>query len=483
MVFFLAVPTVSTDFEETNSMCYLCFSSSSVCNLVDIDAETQRELEKIGLTLVQVPKVPPKFCETCSKDVTMVVTYLNRVKSANSFWHKFGLNIGIIKPITTKPNTENENVERNWECKECDYKGASKESLFKHVWTAHTVNRADPTTCSICNKKLATEYYNSKHFLVSHYEGISEEHVICSECGFLAKTSTHLTWHLKHTHGILGNEYKFYCEWCTKTFPTQARLDVHTNQYHPERFEAAQQEVKEKAHEENVFDEDSTPMDVDDRNSPYEDEDELPLKVKSEPKPKEHVPVQESSDLLAEYKPEKKSAKRKPKYQYKRKEGVNRQDDVTQKCPDCEVEITGKVAMAVGGLRRHYWVRHGRIPETPNVCRSCNKSYNNEHCCRIHYFNKHFDMSFFCDICGKSDMTKGQLGIHKLHVHKKREGKTFMVCRFCTRKYDSIEKMQEHEKEHENDGKDRPYVCNECGKCYTNEQTLQRHIQLHLGKF
>lgn len=158
------------------------------------------------------------------------------------------------------------------------------------------------------------------------------------------------------------------------------------------------------------------------------------------------------------------------------------QGDSTHKCPDCNVEITGKVQMAVGGLRRHYWVRHGRMPDTPNVCRSCNKAYNNEHCCRIHFFNKHFDMSFFCDICGKSGMTKSQLSIHKLHVHTKRANKEYLTCRFCNRKYDSVEKMEEHEKDHEKDGINRPFVCNECGKCYTQQQTLQNHMLTHAGK-
>lgn len=471
-------------------MCYLCFSSSSVCKLVDIDEETQTQLENISLRLVEVSKVPPKFCETCGKDIILLLTFLNRIKSANRFWHKFAINIGIIKPSTTAKPTEIENTDRNWECKQCDYKTTNKDNLFKHVWIAHTVNTDDPATCRICNKKLASEYYNRKHFLITHYEGISEEHAICSECGFLAKTSKHLTSHMKHTHGIVSDANPFHCEWCLQKFSTQARLDVHTEKLHPEKFWAAQ--VETTALEEKVFDEDSTQMDMDDRNSPYEDDDDLPLRVKPDPEPatneepKKENSAQESSNLLVEYKPEKKSVGRKSKpekkSEWRKRPRTNKQDDITQKCPDCEVEISGKVTMAVGGLRRHYWVRHGRLTETPNVCRGCNKSYNNEHLCRVHYFSHHFDASFFCDICGKTGMTKSQLNVHKTERHIKKEGKTFMACRFCNRKYDNIEKLQEHEKEHEQDGKVRPHVCNECGKCYMSEQTLQRHIKTHMGK-
>lgn len=467
-----------------------------------LDPEAQQELETMGLGLIQGPKLPKKLCEICHNDLGRVVTYLNRVKSANDFWHKFGLNLGLITPLVKKRNdadglSNGTSETRTWKCKECDFTTTGKDPLFKHVWKFHAVNTVDPNTCGICSKTLSSEFYNRQHYFSHHYEGNKEEQLVCSDCGYLAKTSRHLTWHLKYSHDVIADD-RIQCEWCVMSFKGQDKLDFHMEHKHPDQFQFVQPKTDENhqiieevvpvakyevtvLHEEStggVFDEDSGQMDVDDRDSPWQDEDDVPLKVKKEPGSKVKKEPEPSTSLITEYKPNRKKPAKKP---YKQR--PTKQDDVTQKCPDCDVEITGKLTMAVGGLRRHYWVRHGRLPETPNVCRSCNKSYNTEHSCRLHYFGKHFDVNFFCDICGKSGMTKAQLGIHKNHVHTKRANKEFMVCRFCKRKYDSIEKMQEHEELHKNDGIERPFVCNECGKCYTTTVALANHVKHHLGMY
>uniref|UniRef100_A0A336L7V4 CSON006287 protein n=1 Tax=Culicoides sonorensis TaxID=179676 RepID=A0A336L7V4_CULSO len=507
-----AFPSIPARIAATKDICYICFTPSSQVNLFDFDPEVVIGLGELGLGLIEEEQIPRKLCMACQSELQQIVSYLDRVKAANDFWHKFGTNIGVINPPkdkafygedgTFRPNKE------IFTCKQCNIQYPGKSSLYKHVWAEHAMNRDDPLICSDCSKRFSSEYSTRSHYFQYHY-GPGEQ-IVCSDCGFLARNSRHMHWHMKYAHDTFREDTKYLCEWCVRGFAEERRLDAHVAFKHPEKLayhehfkqqqnngqptenpyfaisEIPEQPIPQAKvevkmgnepvtnYEEDDYD-DSHQMDYDD-SADDSQSTEATVNVKKEKDQSESKP--EKKPVIEKIKAGNKKA---PAYISLKQKSRSTKDDITQKCPDCQIDFTGKPVMVRGGLYRHYWVRHARLNENPKQCRKCDKIYDSEHICRLHYFKLHFEVNYCCDICGKTDMTKFQLQLHIKATHVERAARELIVCRFCNRKYESVEEMKKHEENHKHDGKIRPYVCNECGKCYTNEMTLKNHIKQHLG--
>ncbi|XP_011149128.1 zinc finger protein 271-like [Harpegnathos saltator] len=83
---------------------------------------------------------------------------------------------------------------------------------------------------------------------------------------------------------------------------------------------------------------------------------------------------------------------------------------------------------------------------------------------------------FPCKICGKSYDTKKSLSKHQANTHASQEE----CCPSCGGNVCSCaERCKENPEKSNNDGKSKPYTCEECHKSFEKEIKLQKHLRIH----
>lgn len=210
MFFVLAIPSVSSKFEETQAMCYVCCKVIPQKEILDVPEEMIEQLEDLGLGIIQKPEIPKHFCSVCYGDIVQSIECLNAVVKANTFWRKFGLSIKIIekqKPLSvTDPENDlllpSQPANKQFHCYICDLCAGGKVPLYKHIWTEHVINKINPSLCSSCNKRFSDENRCRIHYFTTHF-GEKSDKIICSYCGMVCRNQRHWAWHVKTTHDIL----------------------------------------------------------------------------------------------------------------------------------------------------------------------------------------------------------------------------------------------------------------------------------------
>ena len=86
--------------------------------------------------------------------------------------------------------------------------------------------------------------------------------------------------------------------------------------------------------------------------------------------------------------------------------------DTQIKCGDC-----GKVFKYRSQLSTHKTYNHGKYKYAVFKCEECDKTYKNAACLKRHSFN-HLGLSFMCDQCSSSFVSKEKLSVHFNFVHK-----------------------------------------------------------------
>ena len=133
--------------------------------------------------------------------------------------------------------------------------------------------------------------------------------------------------------------------------------------------------------------------------------------------------------------------------------------DTQIKCGDC-----GKVFKYRSQLSTHKAYSHGKFKDAVFKCDQCDKTYKNAACLKRHSFN-HLGLSFMCDQCSSSFVSKEKLGIHFNFVHKGAAHK----CTECDYKSARANEVRNHMNRRHSDGKDTMYTCPECGNLYRHQ--------------
>lgn len=112
-------------------------------------------------------------------------------------------------------------------------------------------------------------------------------------------------------------------------------------------------------------------------------------------------------------------------------------------------------------------------------CRGCSEIFNSEHKCRLHFFTKHYDKTYTCDVCKRGNYTKSQLGFHMKQSHI--NNPQTIPCPQCDKKFIELETLMEHQKTHQVGDIPRDHVCPQCSKRYRTKQDLRNHMNRHAG--
>ena len=133
--------------------------------------------------------------------------------------------------------------------------------------------------------------------------------------------------------------------------------------------------------------------------------------------------------------------------------------DTQIECGDC-----GKLFKYRSQLSTHKAYNHGKFKDAVFKCDECDKTYKNAACLKRHSYN-HLGLSFMCDQCSSSFVSKEKLNIHFNFIHKGAVHK----CTECDYKSARGNEVRNHMKRRHSDGKDTMYTCAECGNLYRHQ--------------
>lgn len=168
---------------------------------------------------------------------------------------------------------------------------------------------------------------------------------------------------------------------------------------------------------------------------------------------------------------------------------------VVEPFKDKNMDDTGNIEDQIGNIteipneeelqfeRKGQKFQYTRVPQTPyirppnstySVCEYCGKAFST-HALKEHQLRMHKGLisSYFCDECGVSKRTKGEL---KRHMES--HGNEAYKCRYCPKVYKSRSSCSSHMKTHEDDC--ASLRC--CGKIFTQMFRYNRHLKSHRGR-
>uniref|UniRef100_A0A1B0CRG7 C2h2-type zn-finger protein n=2 Tax=Lutzomyia longipalpis TaxID=7200 RepID=A0A1B0CRG7_LUTLO len=123
--------------------------------------------------------------------------------------------------------------------------------------------------------------------------------------------------------------------------------------------------------------------------------------------------------------------------------------------------------------------RPKRPPKTKfNICEICSKVYSRRALLNVHIRDKHTEegLPYACSQCPKRFVTEKKLKVHET-IHLPEEEKYIHPCSFCGKKFRTVENLQAHVRAMH--VRDKPYVCEECGKSFRKRGALTYHQMSH----
>ncbi|XP_065346261.1 zinc finger protein 665-like isoform X25 [Cloeon dipterum] len=136
-------------------------------------------------------------------------------------------------------------------------------------------------------------------------------------------------------------------------------------------------------------------------------------------------------------------------------------------CSICE-----KTFKHQGQVKIHMRLHTG---ERPFACSQCDKAYATRNRLNLHVKRTHMVLKkeHSCEVCGKQFENHSTLMFHrKIHFPDSRTEK----CEVCGWSTYSKGNLKKHMATH---ATERPYVCDECGKRFTEKFILQKHREVH----
>ncbi|XP_033639003.1 uncharacterized protein LOC117299562 [Asterias rubens] len=140
---------------------------------------------------------------------------------------------------------------------------------------------------------------------------------------------------------------------------------------------------------------------------------------------------------------------------------------------DCFVcGICKKSFKRLGNLKRHYFDIHSK-KTTMFDCELCNKSFINRQRLDAHKSRVHNrERPMLCEVCGKSFFCNENLKLHQ-RVHN---GEKPYTCKLCGTSFSMASSLTRHLRIHSNE---KPYVCGRCGRAFSQDSSLKRHQKVH----
>ncbi|XP_046400154.1 uncharacterized protein LOC124166606 [Ischnura elegans] len=161
------------------------------------------------------------------------------------------------------------------------------------------------------------------------------------------------------------------------------------------------------------------------------------------------------------------------------------------KCRFCNASFKAKAATLY-----HEACKHGSAPLYP--CTNCSRKFlslermedHRQQCCgnriECEVCHKNYNMSsivthmrthqkekpYLCAECGKTFSQQGDLKRHTKHFHLGIEPARPFLCSYCPKTFSAQSKLRIHERSHT---KEKPYECSECGKGFAHLSSLRKH--------
>ncbi|CRL02670.1 CLUMA_CG015854, isoform A [Clunio marinus] len=154
------------------------------------------------------------------------------------------------------------------------------------------------------------------------------------------------------------------------------------------------------------------------------------------------------------------------KNHYKREHQTN-----PQMTCSCGATVTSKSQILI----------HRKMHMTKNLfsCKFCDKIYSHQQSLQSHMRRTHPDTknsSFLCLICPKQFDTERKLKVHN-QSHLPDEKKMIHPCPYCDKRFTKSVNIQAHVRSiHQ---MERPFLCSECGKCFSTKGALKEHHVIH----
>lgn len=136
-------------------------------------------------------------------------------------------------------------------------------------------------------------------------------------------------------------------------------------------------------------------------------------------------------------------------------------------------EICDKKFKVKGDMRLHVRFKH---KEGPIICDVCGKTCSNSNSLYVHQKWAHFKPKYECHICHRRMVTQSNLDQHILLQHERRES---FVCEECGKSFTENHRLKQHMMTHTGD---RPHTCTICGKAFARRTAFRQHLLIHTGK-
>ncbi|XP_055382311.1 zinc finger imprinted 3-like [Condylostylus longicornis] len=136
-----------------------------------------------------------------------------------------------------------------------------------------------------------------------------------------------------------------------------------------------------------------------------------------------------------------------------------------------ECSICSKTFTQKMALTKHEEIHLPKDQRNLFPCTQCNKKFLNEYLLEAHIKIVHLkERPFVCEVCGKGTTSKRSLEDHKL-VHTEATHK----CELCSQLFKNIKRLKVHMKTHENFN----VPCLICNLRLKNNQSLKEHMSIH----